>query len=57
MGKAGLVEGEFKKQCCYEWEMLCIKEMKERERERADKKQKGFDTNKSLGQQTVDTVR
>jgi hypothetical protein len=35
--------------------MLCIKEMKERER--ADKKQKGFDTNQSLGQQTVDTVR
>jgi hypothetical protein len=36
-----------------------MKEMKERERERerADKKQNGFDTNQSLGQQTVDTVR
>jgi hypothetical protein len=29
----------------------------ERERETADKEQKGFDTNQSLGQQTVDTVR
>jgi hypothetical protein len=34
-----------------------VHEGDETDTERADKKQKGFDTNQSLGQQTVDTVR
>lgn len=46
-GKAGLVKEELQKQCCYEWEMLCMKEMKERERESRQKTERFWHQPKS----------